>query len=462
MPEPIALPGDQAATQDVVRLAIRRFALSSLACLLLVLAGAVVVGSKYAEREALHDAEARASAIAESIAGPLINRGVRTRDPQAVATLASAMHGRMVGDSLRYVKLWAADGSVIWSTQTELVGQVYPLEEDVTALFGTRKATASLSTLTKAENVAEIREGERELLEVYAGAFDADDQPVVFEAYITTDQMRADQHATVVKLMLLTVPAVVLLLAMLLPLAVSLARRVQRGQAERDKLVGHALRAAELERRRLAQDLHDGVIQDLSGVAYALPAVAHSLPEGPDGDHARLTLGRLSGIIGRDVGALRTMLLDLTPPDLRGEEGLRDALEDLAARTRAEGLEVGVRVDAVLPVPMASLVYRVVREGLRNVVKHASASRVQVHVGLREGQVEVVVRDDGARDAGPGQAPSTATTDAGNGQGLRLLADTVADVGGVLTFDRSSGGTLTCTLPGDAALPLPTSTPAAR
>ena len=95
------------------------------------------------------------------------------------------------------------------------------MEEDVTDLFNTEEATAELSDLTKEENQFEQSEGE---LEVYAGTFDADGEPLVFEAYLTTEQMRSAAQTILVNLVPLILGTLALFMLAVLLLAMSLAR----------------------------------------------------------------------------------------------------------------------------------------------------------------------------------------------------------------------------------------------
>jgi signal transduction histidine kinase len=108
------------------------------------------------------------------------------------------------------------------------------------------------------------------------------------------------------------------------------------------------------------------------------------------------------------------------------------ALEELGRRSADEGkLDVDVRVspDLRLSPDAARLAYRVVREGLRNVVKHAEADRVAVRVHEEGDLITVTVRDDGrGLPVGPAGSPQPPE----GHLGLRLLADTVRDLGGTL------------------------------
>jgi signal transduction histidine kinase len=420
---------DSPTTSPVVRSAVVRFTVWSLVMLLVLTAGAVLVANQIAKRQALADARAQASAIANKLAAPLVNRDVRERGLPAADRLNTVMMTRMADGSVRHVKLWDEDGRVIWSDEQDLVGQKFPMEEDVTELFNTKAATAELSDLSKEENQFEQSEGE--LLEVYAGTFDADGEPLVFEAYLTTEQMRSAAQTILVNLVPLILGTLALFMLAVLPLAMSLARRVERAQLDRSKMMRHALLASDLERRRIAQDLHDGVIQDLAGLGYVLPTAQREIHEGGNLALARTTLDRATGMLQQDVVRLRSLLTDLYPPDLQGQ-GLVSAVGDLVqTMTSHAGLDATVRIDPALDVPVDAgrLAYRVVREGLRNVVKHADANSVVVEVRREADDVLVRVADDGR---GPVSAPGV--TPRGH-LGLRLLKDTLSDFGGRLDLE---------------------------
>jgi signal transduction histidine kinase len=218
-------------------------------------------------------------------------------------------------------------------------------------------------------------------------------------------------------------------------MAISLARTVDRAGAERERILHHSLMASDLERRRIAHDLHDGVIQDLAGLGYALPSIGAHL-SAPGLETAYATLQRTSQVVQRDVEALRSMLTDIYPPELDGGR-LATALEDLARRTEAEGIIVTVRLaDALgLSDDGARLVYRVVREALHNVLKHACATVALVEV-LQEGEhIAVRVTDDGT-----GLSASTPRVVDRGHMGLRLLEGTLQDFGGTLTLADAPGG----------------------
>ncbi len=421
--------------QSAVREAVIRFVASSVILLLALMVATLLLAGQIARREALRDARSSGSAIGNLIAGPLVNAEVRAHVPGASVELTAVMRNRMSDGSVIHAKLWTKDGEVIWSDENALVGRRFPLADDVKALFGTDRATAEVSDLSKSENHGERQLGE--LLEVYAGVRDADQTPLVFEAYFSTETMRADEQAIFRGYLPVIFAALLLFQVAVLPMALSLARRVERGQAERSKLMRHALLASDLERRRISTDLHDGVIQDLAGVCYAMPTLEAHFGDDSDSpvsrETARETAHRISQILMRDVAALRSMITDIYPPDLEGA-GFASAIQELAHTAGERGVHVQVEMapDLTAPLDTARLAYRVVREGLRNSVKHAQATAATVVVHEEPGLMVVLVSDNGR-----GVQDTQVTT---GHLGLRLLEDTVRDLGGQMTLRSSPSG----------------------
>jgi signal transduction histidine kinase len=340
------------------------------------------------------------------------------------------MRSRMGDGSIAHIKLWASDSTIIWSDEPALIGTTFELEPDEAALFGTENVVSDLSDLSKPENTLEADESP--LVEVYAGTFDLDGEPLLVEMYWPGEQIQAVQTAIVTRSAPLALGALFLFLLVILGLALSLARRVARGQVDRHNLLRDALAASELERGRLAQDLHDGVIQDLAGLSYAVPSVAGQLP--PEMGSLRRVLDQVGLVLRQDVAALRTLLTDIYPADL-ASGGLETEVGVLARR--AADSDVDVEVDIAegmsdISLEVSRLVYRVVREGLRNVVKHAEATHAWVAARRVGPDVVVTVLDDGQ-----GLVPDLDTE---GHVGLRLLEQTVRDVGGRLTVENRPGG----------------------
>lgn len=423
---------DQRATPSVVRRALRRFIVGSVLALLLVGLASVVVAKNLAEDAALHEALLRGSAFADGVAGPLVNEGVRAGEVKQIAVLDYVMRSRLRDGSITHINVLGRDGTVMWSDVPQVVGKTFPLDPGVPELFATGGVVGGVSTFVRSEIAEETGEGR--LLEIYAGSLDADAVPVVVATYWSLDRADDAERALLGALVPLALGSLILFQLAVLPLAMSLARRVDRGLAERGVMVQHALSASELERHRIAEQLHDGVIQDLAGIGFALPTVAASLT--PGADRARQVLDQTSALVRRDVEALRSMLTELYPASL-AEGELASAVQDMVDRAELSGVTMSAQVSSVPEesLTVIRLAYRIVREGIHNVVKHAGAANALVTAG-RDGSVYVVTVTDDGKGIGPGDAPTGHV-------GLRLLGDTLRDIGGSLTvINASVGGTV--------------------
>jgi signal transduction histidine kinase len=150
------------------------------------------------------------------------------------------------------------------------------------------------------------------------------------------------------------------------------------------------------ERQRLARELHDAVTQTLFAAglnAEALPRLWQMNPR--QGEQCLAELQRLTW---GALAEMRTLLLELRPTALT-EMDLRDLLQQLAkaAAARSPILEVSVNADGArkLDADLQLALYRVAQEALNNIVKHANAHLVQVHLRRRTHSVELRVIDDG-------------------------------------------------------------------
>jgi len=226
----------------------------------------------------------------------------------------------------------------------------------------------------------------------------------------------------------IAVGALVVLQLVQIPLAWSLARRLQRQQHEREDLLRHAVEASDAERRRIAGELHDGVVQQLTGITYALDAARLGRPD--PARHQEVIAQAAAGLRA-GVGALRSLLVDIYPPNL-AEEGLGSALAELAAGLERTGVRVSLDVavaERLNPVT-AALVFRTAQEALRNVSTHSGAEQVEINVAEQGGTVRLVIDDDGRGFDGEVIAERVG----GGHIGLRALGDLIAEAGGRLVI----------------------------
>ena len=171
-----------------------------------------------------------------------------------------------------------------------------------------------------------------------------------------------------------------------------LTRRVDRAGRERRAAPPAAVDASEAERVRIARDLHDGVVQDLAGSSFAISALARE----PDGSEDRRSpSSRTAGSLRASMRALRSLLVEIYPPDLHAA-GLRPRCTTWSRRRRPPASRLDVQVvRRVCPAATVALVWRVAQEAVRNV---AAARRRQPDVGHRvpEGtRLVLEVADDG-------------------------------------------------------------------
>jgi PAS domain S-box-containing protein len=210
-----------------------------------------------------------------------------------------------------------------------------------------------------------------------------------------------------------------------------------RAQEERRVLLARVLDAQEDERRRIAVDVHDDPLQAVTALGLRLELLRpHVDPEGAE------LLGKLGTTVERAQTSMRTLLFELRPPSLDAE-GLSAAIrEDL--RLTGEGFRSEVVDDMAggdPPPEQRIVLYRVAREALMNVRKHANATQVRVHLGNVEDGTLLRVEDDGTGVlAGDGDEPH---------YGVSMMRERAELAGGWLRVsDRPEGGTIVeCWIP---------------
>lgn len=156
------------------------------------------------------------------------------------------------------------------------------------------------------------------------------------------------------------------------------------------------------ERLRLAWDLHDGLLQSLTGVALQLQALARRLEDDDDPTAARGELAAIQRLIAADQRDLRFFIEELKPASASapaGEADLAARFAELRERLdRLCGLAVEISQDGIpgeLPAYLARQLYRLLREALFNVARHAGASAVRVEIRRGALALEVTVTDNG-------------------------------------------------------------------
>jgi signal transduction histidine kinase len=215
--------------------------------------------------------------------------------------------------------------------------------------------------------------------------------------------------------------------------AVSLSERVARDMLRR------IVEAQEMERRRLARELHDETGQALTSILLGVKAIRAAATSA----EAEVAESDVRAQIVQALQDVRALAVELRPAAL-DDFGLVAALERLAETFEARsGLVTVVQANVAgrLPTEVETVLYRVVQEALTNVVKHAGAEHVSIVVRSRDGVVAATIDDDGR-----GFAHEDVREDA---LGLLGMRERLALVGGTLEVESSpdSGTTIAAEVP---------------
>jgi signal transduction histidine kinase len=196
-----------------------------------------------------------------------------------------------------------------------------------------------------------------------------------------------------------------------------------------------ALTAGAEERRRIAGALHDGVVQDLAAVSFVVAGSADRA-RGIGQNQLGEQLDVVADTLRSNIRALRSLLVDIYPPSLRSA-GLPAALSDLAATLSTPGVSITITTEPNLTVghQVEALLYGVAQECLRNAVRHAQATTIEVEIVRAGSDVYLEVREDGIGF----DAPSVTRGPADDHFGLRVICDMAADLGALLVVDSRPG-----------------------
>jgi signal transduction histidine kinase len=213
-----------------------------------------------------------------------------------------------------------------------------------------------------------------------------------------------------------------------------LVAAAERTIAERRSLAAAIVLAQEQERRRVAENLHDGPVQELVGLGLTLDALSAGLraqaPEAADG------VARAAASARDMVKALRRAIFDLHPMALE-ELGFSAATRALVQRLEWRGARVSLDLEAAdgLSEAHRTVAFRVVQEAIANVVRHAEPAAVAISARADGDRIIVEVDDDG-RGFDPGAA--RAKIESGH-LGLAAMSERAALVGGEVTIDSAPG-----------------------
>ena len=409
------------------------FAVSGLAALLAAGLAVTLVLREAGAEQAMGNARQLTRMLATGAVEPNLSDRLLAGHPAAVERLDRAMRQRELRAAAERVRLRSRDGRVLYSDEPRLIGSKHPLEEDQLRGMRTRAVAAEVAGLPRTPDRSERSGGE--ILEVSVPVRTPSGKPLLFEAYMRSESVAADRRRMWLTLTPPILAAMALAWLVQVPLARSMAGRLREGQRERQALVVKAIEAFNLERRRIAGDLHDGVVQDLAGLSFSLAAAADGL-DSASTVGTREALQRATIATRESVRRLRSLLVEIYPLNVCST-GLEPALTDLLAPLGARGIAAHLEVAPDLEVrdDAERLIFRTAQEAVRNAVAHAEARSLWVQVVADGRRAIVSVRDDGRGF----DATEVECRRATGHLGLALLADRARDLDGRLEVESAVG-----------------------
>ncbi|HEY6297264.1 MAG TPA: histidine kinase [Streptosporangiaceae bacterium] len=366
------------------------------------------------------------------------------------AVVAAIMHARNTGGPPPWVMLRVALTALPLALR-----RIYPITAFLVIMAAVISTTGDTTVVTFAaaivaaySAVAYSRFSRLAPLAVLAAA------AVVTVAYPNTTPPVPARYSAL--LILLTTVAVGIMIRTWRHRAGQSAERLRVAQREHEE---QTRRAVELERTRIAAEMHDVVTHHVSVMVVQAGAARRVLDSSPD--QARQALFAVEAVGRTAMTELRNLLGLLAPagePGATGADpaGLRDEavfspqpglaqVRALVERVRAAGLPIELSVTGACALPPGAdlAAYRIVQEGLTNVLKHAGLARTDVRIECRPRELLIAVSDDGRGPGGtaPGiRHPANGAPPGPGGRGLIGLRERIAVYQGDLHAGPRPGG----------------------
>jgi signal transduction histidine kinase len=220
---------------------------------------------------------------------------------------------------------------------------------------------------------------------------------------------------------------------------------ILRDMTERKRLEKEILEISDREQRRLGQDLHDGLCQQLAGIELMSQALEQKIAARSKADAARA--GEIAGHVREAISQTRLLARGLSPVTLESE-GLMSALQELASNAE-KIFHTVCRFECDPPVlvndqTVATHLFRIVQEAVSNAIKHGKATQISIALSERGDKLALFVSDNGV--GFPQPIPRE------KGMGLRIMQSRAGMIGGTLTTENNpdGGARVVCTVARDA------------
>jgi len=215
-----------------------------------------------------------------------------------------------------------------------------------------------------------------------------------------------------------------------------------RDISERKRLEKEILEISEREQRRIGQDLHDGLCQQLAGIEMLSQVLAHKLS--PHSKNSAVRAEEIAGAVRDSISLTRRLARGLSPVTLESE-GLPAALIELALNTtrlfQVTCTFSGEQDLSSLDHATATHLFRIAQESISNAIKHGRAKTIQLALQREPGKLYLTIEDDG--QGFPTKVKET------TGMGLRIMQYRINMIAGTLLIEKNPkrGVTVTCHIP---------------
>lgn len=410
--------------RTIVRREVLRFAVPAAIGMVVLAVASLAVSVAVAREQSVSDARTTAEVLARSVVEPRIDQGLQTGKPARMAELDAAFSASITGSDVKSIRLWNEDGVVLYSNDPRLIGEQFPLPAGISG-----QPVQGPADTSRPEN--RYLDPDADWVQVSLPLQGGDGSRYLFEISKLQDSLQQEARSVWMAFAPILAGSMVLLGVLLVVLGIRMAQRISAELRTREELLERAVDASELERSRIAADLHDGTVQELAGLSFALAGLAQRAQANGDEDTAAV-LSQAADTSRTSVRELRSLLVDIYPPNLEGS-GLAPAIADLLAGLDGIVVESNLAELPDLEPRVRAALYRIARELIANVNKHSGATHLEVRLAQANSVVVLVVTDDG-RGFDP-TAPREGHL------GLRLVEDLVRSIGGRLSIESQPGST---------------------
>jgi signal transduction histidine kinase len=280
------------------------FLVVPLLVLVAVAAGTALLSERLARRNAIADAQGIAVGLTRYLVAPVLEEAIDGQ-PERWVELGRRVENRLADRSITALNIWTSTGRVLFSSDPELVDQTFPTTSELR-----RAAAGRVVSDVDDDKTPDYPGGPAgHIVEVYVPVR-INGETLVVETYFGQASIQREAALLRNRIIPVALGALIVLQLVQEPIGLSLLRRVRRQDAQRTALLARSLTASERERHAIAADVHDGPVQELAGVGYALAALKPSMPA-----EAHADVDRVSAEVREMVAGLRQLMADLYPPE---------------------------------------------------------------------------------------------------------------------------------------------------